>query len=180
MVIKANFLKGPTMDVSFEPKNPRVVKSSVAEAYRIALASNEPIFHPVDAFIDDRGWSLMNQLQSVLSADGQINFSLQYPGVIKAWHRHALQTDFWLVVGGSLKVGVTTPNYDVRWQITLGVIRPGVLIIPPSLWHGAATVGPTSACLLYYVTKAFNPDDPDEERIDHDSVPNFKWGTEHR
>ena len=51
---------------------------------------------------------------------------------------------------------------------------------PPSLWHGATTVGPTQAGLLYYVTKAFNQKHPDEERMPYDGVPGFPWSVEHR
>jgi dTDP-4-dehydrorhamnose 3,5-epimerase len=118
-------------------------------------------------------------LQGVLGPEGQINFSTMFPGVIKAWHRHRLQTDFWLCLHGHLKVGVYREDDDRAWQLVVGEKRPGVLIIPPPLWHGATTVGPESAGLLYYVTHAYNPDSPDEQRRACDSVPGFTWHVEH-
>lgn len=157
----------------------RTSHEDVAAAFGRAASESEPIFLPVPIFTDDRGWSIMNQLQGVLSAAGQINFSVTYPGVIKAWHRHHLQTDFWLCLSGHLKVGVHRDD-GRTWRIVIGEKRPGVLIIPPLLWHGAATVGHEPAGLLYYVTQAYDAEAPDEDRRAFDSVPGFTWSIEHK
>lgn len=122
----------------------------------------------------------MNQMQGVMSGEGQINFSMQYPGVIKAWHRHRLQTDFWMALVGHIKVGVYDQENDKGWAIVIGEKRPGTVIIPPPLWHGAATVGNTPAGLLYYVTHSYNPSQPDEERAEYDHFPGFPWQVEHK
>ena len=65
-------------------------------------------------------------------------------------------------------------------MMVLGEKQPGVLIIPPDLWHGATTVGTEQAGLLYYVTTAYDPQNPDEQRRAWDSVPGFDWTTENR
>jgi len=161
------------------PVAPRIMTDAIAAAFEAAKAGKEPIFVPATLYTDDRGWSLMNQMQGVMGLDGQINFSVQYPGVIKAWHRHALQTDFWLCVTGHIKVGVFRDDDQKAWMLVIGEKRPGVLIIPPPLWHGAATVGDTQAGLLYYVTHAYNAKKPDEERRAYDSVSGFPWGVRH-
>jgi dTDP-4-dehydrorhamnose 3,5-epimerase len=122
----------------------------------------------------------MNQMQGVMSEEGQINFSMQYPGVIKAWHRHKLQTDFWTVLVGHIKVGVFDQDNKRAWSIVIGEKRPGTVIIPPPLWHGAATVGDSAAGLLYYVTHSYNPDEPDEERAEYDRFNGFPWQVEHK
>lgn len=160
---------------------PRVIKEkSLADAFALAEAGAEPLFVPAAIFADDRGWSYMNQFQGVLSSQGQINFSVMYPNVIKAWHRHARQTDFWMCLTGHLKVGVHREADDQCWVAVIGEKRPGVMIIPPPLWHGAATVGHEPAGLLYYVTHAYNPEKPDEERKAYDAVENFPWQVENR
>lgn len=146
-----------------------------AAAHEIALAQHEPVFVPVTPYTDDRGWSLMNLLSGVMSPQGQINFSTQYPGVVKAWHRHDHQTDFWLCLTGHLKIGVYREADNTAWLLVTGEKRPGVAVIPPPLWHGAACVGPQPAGLLYYVTKAYNPAKPDEHRRAWDSVAGFPW-----
>lgn len=163
-----------------QPKAPSTSILPIAEAYAQALQTIEPVFVPVSVHVDDRGWSLMNQLQGVLKPEGQINYSLQNPGVVKAWHRHQKQTDFWLCVMGHLKVGIHRESDRQSWLIVTGEHRPGIVIIPPPLWHGAAAVGPTPAGLLYYVTHQYDPAAPDEERRGHDTIEGFPWDVRHR
>jgi dTDP-4-dehydrorhamnose 3,5-epimerase len=160
-------------------ESPRTHDGAFRDAFALAKAESEPVFVPIRTFADDRGWSMMNLMVGVLAEQGQINFSTQYPGVIKAWHRHTKQTDFWTCPMGHIKAGVYREDDGRAWVQILGEQRPGVLIIPPPLWHGAATVGPTPAGLLYYVTHAFDPNDPDEFRRPHDSVPGFPWAVRH-
>ena len=161
------------------PTSPRTATGDIAAAWESAREHHEPIFVPQQLYADDRGWSLMNQLHGVLRAEGQINYSCQYPGVIKAWHRHAKQTDFWICLTGHIKVGVYRERDDHSWCMVIGEKRPGVMIIPPALWHGAATVGDGPAGLLYYVTHFYDLKNPDEDRRAYDSVPGFPWGVRH-
>ena len=161
------------------PISPRILNEPLPKAFNAALEGSEPIFVPTVVFADDRGWSLMNQMQGVMTAEGQINFSVQYPGVVKAWHRHQLQTDFWLCLNGHLKAGIYRDTDGKAWLAVIGEKRPGILIIPRTLWHGAATVGDVPAGLLYYVTHAYNAAAPDEERRAFDSVPGFPWHVRH-
>ncbi len=163
-----------------KPIPPKTFDGPPAEAHRLALAERAPVFVPAAVFADDRGWSIMNQMQGVLTPEGQINYSVTYPGVIKAWHRHSKQTDFWMCTLGMLKAGVWCPDTQRLWVCVLGEKRPGILIVPPPLWHGAATVGATPAGLLYYVTHGYNAKQPDEERAPWDSFGGFTWATEHR
>ncbi|MBX3357099.1 MAG: dTDP-4-dehydrorhamnose 3,5-epimerase family protein [Phycisphaeraceae bacterium] len=161
------------------PKFPRIVNGGVTAAFEAAREGREPVFVPQPLFADDRGWSMMNQLQGVMTPQGQVNYSVQYPGVVKAWHRHSLQTDFWICLQGHIKVGVYREEDRTAWLGVIGEKRPGVMIIPPPLWHGAATVGDTPAGLLYYVTHAYNAASPDEDRRAHDSIEGFPWGVRH-
>ena len=131
------------------PTSPRTLNESLPKAFAAAVDAQEPIFVPTSVFTDDRGWSLMNQMQGVMNPQGQVNFSVQYPGVIKAWHRHMLQTDFWLCLNGHLKAGIYRESDGKSWLAVIGEKKPGVLIIPTPLWHGAATVGDVPAGLLY-------------------------------
>lgn len=167
------------MDKSFRIQSPREMVGCLQSASESAQATHEPVLLRGAWFADERGWSLMNQLRGVLSPEGQINFSMQHPGVIKAWHRHAHQADFWICLTGHLKVGVYCESDRAAWQVTIGERAPSVVIIPPGLWHGAATVGTTPAGLLYYVTRAYDPSNPDEQRRPFDSVPGFSWDVRH-
>jgi len=162
-------------------RSPRVIAGGDwAAAYASAVEGREPVFVPVSPYCDDRGWSYMNLLHGVLTPEGQVNFSVQYPGVVKAWHRHQRQTDFWMCLTGHLRVGVASADRTTAWSLVIGEKRPGVMIIPPTLWHGAATVGHTPAGLLYFVTRAFDRDQPDEERMPFDAIDGFPWTVENR
>jgi len=159
--------------------NPATFEGSLKDAFDAAVREAAPIFVSSLIYADDRGWSLMNQLQGVMSPQGQMNFSMMYPGVIKAWHRHQEQTDMWIGLTGNLKVGVYCEKTQRKWLSFIGAKRPGVMIIPPPLWHGVATVGHEPGGLLYYVTHTYDPAHPDEERRAHDSVADFPWTVRH-
>jgi len=165
--------------VSASPKPIRVFEGPVERAWDGAREALEPVLVPIRAHADDRGWSYMNLMVGVLGG-GQINVSTQHPGVVKAWHRHQKQTDFWVAIGGHLKVGVWREDDGACWHAVIGDRRPAIVVIPPSLWHGAATVGPDPATLLYYVNEVFDPEHPDEERRPHDALAGFPWAVQHR
>ncbi len=155
-----------------------VKANDLSSAENLALKENIPVICNQSFFADDRGWSLVNHLQGILSSDGQINYSFSYPRVIKAWHRHQKQTDFWACLHGHIRVGIfREPNK--YWSITLGERAPYTLVIPPELWHGMVAVDNKGAGLLYYVTKAYCPENPDEERVPHDAF-DFAWEIEHK
>ncbi len=157
------------------------------------------------SYCDDRGASLMSLFDHLPEIPGQVNVSRMYAGAVKAWHRHALQDDHWVVVGGDLKIGlyntepkamtaelrlagptagaeqlvpVEVPSQAGR-AVYLGEHRPGVLRIPAGLWHGGVAVGGRDALLLYYVTRKYNPQQPDEQRADWDQF-DFSWTVEHK
>ncbi|MFY7895299.1 MAG: hypothetical protein ACOVP8_03620 [Phycisphaerales bacterium] len=174
------FTSAACIELTMKTISPKIwPNGDLAAAHEHAKANNEPVFVPAQLFTDDRGWSMMNQMQGVMGPQGQINFSVQYPGVVKAWHRHALQTDFWICLQGHIKVGVYRETDNVAWLLVIGEKRPGVMVVPPPLWHGAATCGDTPAGLLYYVTHAYNAAKPDEDRRAHDSVAGFPWHVRH-
>src|SRR5262245_58191834 len=109
----------------------RVFDGSWTDAHELAQAQKEPVFVPVTPYADDRGWSLMNLLAGAMSDQGQINFSVQYPGIVKAWHRHNKQSDFWVCLTGHIKAGVYREADGAAWMQVFGERKPGVLIIPP-------------------------------------------------
>lgn len=160
-------------------EKPAVWTGPIAGAEAQARERREPLWAPASYFVDDRGFSLMNLLAGAMTPEGQCNYSVQHPGVIKAWHRHARQTDFWLCLAGHIKVGVFDQDSGRAWVQVVGERAPGVMIIPPPLWHGAATVGAEKAGLFYYVTRAYDPKAPDEERLSFDGVQGFPWSVRH-
>lgn len=172
-----------TMTVDTVPsriETPRTHPGPLTEAADVAHRNGEPVFVPVQIHVDDRGWSVMNQFQNVLAPTGQINYSVVHPNVIKAWHRHQKQTDFWVCLHGHVKVGIHRDTDNATWLAVIGEKKPGIIIIPPTLWHGVATVGQHEAGLLYYVDQQYNAEQPDEERKPFDFLEGFPWTTRHR
>lgn len=125
---------------------------------------------------------------------GQWSGSEMYQGVIKAWHIHQKQVDWWYCEGGVIKAvlcDLRGPAKNVigkatDWQylkhIPLNNITfaeyilglpddPFILKIPPSVAHGCKVLqGP--AKLSYITSTVYNPDD--EGRIPYDAL-GYDW-----
>jgi len=146
----------------------RPEKSESLNDFKVRCESaSTPGLMPLTAFVDDRGWSFMGLMAGILQG-GQMNYSVQQPETIKAWHLHERQTDVWCLLHGCIKAAIMTRGGEQRWVVGLGERNPAVLIIPPHFWHGAMTIGPTQAGLLYYVDHEYDPSRPDEHRQAHD------------
>ena len=110
---------------------------------------------------------------------GQWSHSLMYPGVIKAWHIHTVQVDWWYVASGAVKVALhdtrqASPTYRETMDFMLGDNQPpAVLRIPPGVAHGCKVVG-GPAHLFYITSHIYDP--ADEGRIPHDDpVIGYDW-----
>ena len=57
---------------------------------------------------DDRGYvtEILRSDEEHFTAFGQAYVTACHAGVIKAWHRHSKQTDYFYVVRGTMKVGL--------------------------------------------------------------------------
>ena len=110
---------------------------------------------------------------------GQWSHSLMFDGVIKAWHLHHLQTDWWYVVSGVLRVGLCdmrpeSPSYKTVEDFLMGDLQTErVVKIPPGVAHGCKTVqGPVN--LFYMTSHVYDPDD--EVRLPYDDPEiDFDW-----
>lgn len=102
---------------------------------------------------------------------GQWSHSLMNTGVVKAWHVHEIQVDWWYVACGLLKVALYdnrpgSKTYRTTMELLLGDHQPGrVLRVPPGVAHGCkALSGPVH--LFYVTSRVYNP--ADEGRIPFD------------
>ncbi|MCE5197425.1 MAG: dTDP-4-dehydrorhamnose 3,5-epimerase family protein [Armatimonadota bacterium] len=132
---------------------------------------------------DERGF-LMEMLRSddeIFEKFGQCYVSLNYPGVIRAWHYHKKQNDFWVVVKGMVKTVVYdcregSPTYGEVNEFFMGDNNPILLRIPVGTMHGYKTVGTEPSLLINYPTELYNPKEPDEfrELWDSEKIP-YNW-----
>ena len=110
---------------------------------------------------------------------GQWSHSLMLNGVIKAWHMHRVQTDWWYVPSGVLRMGLCdmrpeSSTYKKTMELLLGDYQPARLVkVPPGVAHGGQTIqGPVH--LLYITSHLYNP--KDEIRIPYnDPSIDFNW-----
>lgn len=96
------------------------------------------------------------------------------PRGISAWHAHAVTSDRLFVIAGLVRIVLydarrNSPTYGMLNQFKLGTIRPGLLLVPPKVWHGIQNVGEGSAMLINMTDIAYQYDDPDHWRVPSDS-----------
>jgi len=95
----------------------------------------------------------------------QSNFSYTYPGIIRAWHRHLRgQTDYFMALKGSIKIGLFDDKTQELDEIVSNAINLQIVRVPGHYWHGFKALGDESAMLLYFTTRLYDPENPDEER----------------
>jgi dTDP-4-dehydrorhamnose 3,5-epimerase len=113
----------------------------------------------------------------------QINYSEIGPGVIKAFHLHARQTDVWFVPPASrvlcllVDVRAGSRTEGVRNRFLLGDTRSRLLRIPPGVAHGCRNVGSTTGHIIYLTDLHFtaDPDSCDEGRLPWDFLGPEAW-----
>ena len=135
---------------------------------------------------DERGY-----LMEMLRADdpfyqqfGQTYLTAVFPGVVKGWHFHKLQTDHFICVAGMAKVVL----YDRREESTthgevneffMGVRNNILVTIPPGVLHGMKGTGTETAMIVNIPTHTYKYDDPDEFRVDpHDNDIPYDWAAQ--
>lgn len=147
-----------------------------------------PTFQPTRYFLDSRGHSLFDIFPGI--SGGQINVGVLQGTAIKAFHRHYLQKDHWSCVAGNIHVICITPRTDEEAEVSestcfidhffIGEKNPGVLTIPEKSYHGYSNSGCKTSSLLYHVTRAYDPSNPDEYRLSWDALGSDIWKPENK
>jgi dTDP-4-dehydrorhamnose 3,5-epimerase len=132
---------------------------------------------------DERG-----RLMEIFRADdnffekfGQVYMTSAYPGVVKGWHYHKVQSDNMAVVRGMMKIVL----YDGRREsstfgeineIFAGVHSPVLVHIPPFVYHGFKCISEQEAIVINTPTEVYNYREPDEFRLPaHESGIPYDW-----
>jgi dTDP-4-dehydrorhamnose 3,5-epimerase len=103
------------------------------------------------------------------------------PGRIKGWGMHELQTDRYLVSSGSVRVVLYDGRSDSETQGRIEQFfftpeTPGLVMIPPGVWHADQNWGETEARVLNFPTRPYDHASPDKYRIDpHSGMIPFDW-----
>ncbi|MCI1710768.1 MAG: dTDP-4-dehydrorhamnose 3,5-epimerase family protein [Chiayiivirga sp.] len=104
----------------------------------------------------------------------QIFASVLSAGAISAWHAHEFATDRISVVQGELRLALydARPASPTRGMINVFHVsewRPGLIVIPPQVWHGVQNAGTSPAILVNAVDRAYDYAAPDHWRVPPDS-----------
>jgi len=132
---------------------------------------------------DERGY-LMEMLRidfDEFQKFAQTYISMNYPGVIRAWHYHKKQDDLWAVIKGMVKAVLydpreASPTRGEVQEVFLGEQNPILLRIPAGVIHGYKTIGVEPSLLLNVPTEPYDAAEPDEYRLpyDTDEIP-YDW-----
>jgi dTDP-4-dehydrorhamnose 3,5-epimerase len=132
---------------------------------------------------DERG-----RLMEIMRSDdenfdrfGQVYMTTAYPGVVKGWHYHKIQTDNMAVVSGMMKLVLydgreKSPTKGEVMEIFFGEHRPCLVTIPPLVYHGFKCVSGKEAIVVNVPTEVYNRREPDEHRVHpHDNDIPYRW-----
>lgn len=132
---------------------------------------------------DERGrlMEILRRDDPIFCGFGQVYLTTAWPGVVKAWHRHRLQTDHFCVVRGMIKLvlydgRVNSPTFQCLEEHFIGDHRPQLIQIPAGVYHGFKNVSDVEALVINCVTEPYNLETPDEERLPpHDGTIPYDW-----
>ena len=132
---------------------------------------------------DERG-----RLMEMLRADdeffvkfGQVYMTTAYPGVVKGWHYHKIQTDNLVIVKGMMKIVLYDGREDSKTykeinEFFLGEYNPSILHIPAGVLHGFKCISETEAMCINIPTEMYDYTKPDEYREEpHSSKIPYDW-----
>lgn len=138
---------------------------------------------PLQFIPDERG-----RLMEIIRCDdecfkqfGQVYMTTSYPGVVKAWHCHHVQTDNICCVKGMIKLALydareDSPTYGQVEEFFFGEHSPLLLTVPPYVYHGWKCISEEESIIISTPTEPYNSEHPDEYRLPADSpeIP-YDW-----
>ena len=138
---------------------------------------------PLKVIADERGYlmEMMRNDDPFFQQFGQTYVSVAYPGVVKGWHYHKVQTDHFVIVKGMMKVVLyddraDSPTRGLINEFFLGEKNPTLVTIPPGVWHGMKGIGVEPAMLVNTPTEPYKYAEPDEFRADpHKNDIPYDW-----
>lgn len=142
----------------------------------------------IKRFSDDRGFicEVIKFGEETFCEVKQTSYTETYPGVIKAFHWHKKQIDVWFPVKGNMQIVLhdmrdDSPTKGETQVIYGGENNPVQILIPIGVAHGYRVLGNKPATLFYHTSEAYDPENPDEERIPFDDPKiGFDWTTKNK
>ena len=104
----------------------------------------------------------------------QVHITTTFPGRVRAWGLHPLGTDRLFVVSGLVKLAVFdgrkgSPTFRQLSEFVVSEKNPGLLIVPPNLYHGWKNIGTTEAVIINMPSRPYQYEGPDALDLPWDS-----------
>ena len=126
--------------------------------------------HELKILPDERGFfaeALRKNWKELLEEEWvtQANISYSYPNIIRAWHKHTRgQTDYFLVLKGAMKICAYEEETGKMAEVIASGEKPTIVRIPGEYLHGTKTISNEPSLTVYFVTKLYDFQNPDERR----------------
>ncbi|HON55911.1 MAG TPA: dTDP-4-dehydrorhamnose 3,5-epimerase family protein [bacterium] len=133
--------------------------------------------------VDERGRliEILRNDDEIFQQFGQLYITTAYPGVVKGWHYHKKQDDYFYVIKGMAKIVL----YDNREgsetkglinEFFMGDYNQMVLKIPKNVLHGFKCISEKECLIMNCPTYSYNPAEPDEYRLPaHTTEIPYDW-----
>lgn len=104
----------------------------------------------------------------------QVHITTTFAGRIRAWGLHPQGTDRLFVVSGLVKFVLfdgrkDSPTVGQLNELVVSEKNPGLLIVPPNLYHGWKNIGTSEAIIINMPDRMYDYDQPDALDLPWDS-----------
>ena len=132
---------------------------------------------------DERGrlMEILRRDDEIFQDFGQVYMTTAFPGIVKGWHYHKIQTDNFTCISGEMRLGLydgreSSPTFGMTEEYVISLANPLLVQIPPGVYHGFKCVSREEAVVINTVTEPYNYKEPDEYRVDaFDNDIDFDW-----
>lgn len=140
---------------------------------------------PKRKLFDDRGgiFHMLRNDDKEFQKFGEIYFSKIHPGVIKAWHHHSRMTLNYLVVSGSIQLGLwdgrkDSPTYGKQQTVYMDESNSQLVVVPFGVWNGFKGLGPTSSVVANCASEVHDPEEI-TRKPHNDPMFGYNWELKH-
>ena len=94
----------------------------------------------------------------------QVNWVELSPNGVTDWHRHTVQTDHLIGVGGVIKLALWD-GHEASEVIRMGALRPVMVVVPPGVWHALRNESGVPSAYLNVIDQVYDHANPDNWRL---------------
>lgn len=126
---------------------------------------------------DERGrlFEILRADDAIFRKFGQVYVTTARPGIVKAWHYHKIQTDYFCCIAGKARLVLYdardgSPTHGAISEYILGPEALRLVMIPPCVYHGFQCISEAEAIMINIPTEPYDARNPDEYRLDANST----------